>query len=209
VPARRLPHLLPAIAAPLEDLAPTLGRDLGHRGWRSGGLPTCRSWQKALLPGRIRQGPPCMRWRGPARPRRTGWPVAWPCRRRAPPAGARYPCQGPVSRLLPRSRGRPQAVPVSNGKTFQLDRPASRKSLRAAIPGSAAIHVGIHKKCLVIRISQLLSTGLFTVYPQSGDCEPENTGTAVTGCNRLTVLGRRVLTRAAGVDEAQMAWAYG
>jgi hypothetical protein len=31
----------------------------------------------------------------------------------APPAGARHPCEGPVSRLLPRSRGRPQVVPVS------------------------------------------------------------------------------------------------
>jgi hypothetical protein len=59
------------------------------------------------------RAPPCMRWRGPARPRRAGWPVARPCRRRVPPAGARYPREGPVSRLLPRSRGRPQVVPVS------------------------------------------------------------------------------------------------
>jgi hypothetical protein len=59
------------------------------------------------------KAPPCMRWRGPARPRRTGWLVAWPCWHSAPPAGAAYPCEGPVSRLLPRSRGRPQVVPVS------------------------------------------------------------------------------------------------
>ena len=39
------------------------------------------------------KAPPCMRWRGLARPHRTGWPVARPCRRRAPPAGARYPCK--------------------------------------------------------------------------------------------------------------------
>jgi hypothetical protein len=73
----------------------------------------CWSWQRHSVRTESGRAPPCMRWRGPARPRRTGWPVAWPCWRRAPPAGARHPREGPVSRLLPRSRGRPQVMPVS------------------------------------------------------------------------------------------------
>ena len=105
------------------------------------------------------KAPPCMRWRGLARPRRTGWPVAWPCRRRVPPAGARHPREGPVSRLLPRSRGRPQVVPVSSGEIFLLHTRAPRKSLRAAISVSSAIHDAIHRKRAVIRISRRLSTG--------------------------------------------------
>jgi hypothetical protein len=34
------------------------------------------------------------------------------------PAGARHPCEEPVSRLFPRSQGRPQVVPVSNGESI-------------------------------------------------------------------------------------------
>ena len=64
------------------------------------------------------KAPPCMRWRGLARPRRAGWPVAWSSPRAAPPAGARYPREGPVSRLLPRSRRRPRMVPVSSGESI-------------------------------------------------------------------------------------------
>ena len=87
----------------------------------------CRTRQ-SVPAGRIRHGPSSMRWRGPARPRRTGWSVVWPCRRRAPPAGARYPRERPVSRLLPRSRRRPRVVPVSSGKAFLLHTRAPRKS---------------------------------------------------------------------------------
>jgi len=47
----------------------------------------------------------------PASPHRLASCLALP--HGAPPAGARYPYEGPVSRLLPRSRGRPQVVPVS------------------------------------------------------------------------------------------------
>jgi hypothetical protein len=54
------------------------------------------------------KAPPCMRWRDPARPRRVSRPVSWLAGHCAPPAGARYPCEGPVSRLLSRSRGRPR-----------------------------------------------------------------------------------------------------
>ena len=94
---------------------PVPGHDCGPSRWRiSGGCGVLWRCQPGHS-GRAESGkaPPCMRWRGPARPRRTGWPVAWPCWRSAPPAGARHPREAPVSRLLPRSRGRPQVMPVS------------------------------------------------------------------------------------------------
>ena len=169
----------------------------GHRRWRPGGCGApCRCRHRRSGRAESGRAPPCMRWRGPARPRRTGWSVVWPCRRRAPPAGARYPCERPVSRLLPRSRRRPQVVPVSSGRAFLMPTRAPRKSLRAAISGSSAIHEGNHRKRPVIRISRRLSTVLFTAYPQPRDREPENAGTAATGCNRRTVhIGWRVIIR--------------
>jgi hypothetical protein len=78
----------------------------------------CRSRQGRSGRAESDRAPPCMRWRGPARPRRTGWSVAWPGRRRAPPAGARYPREGPVSRFLPRSRGRPRWCPFPAARHF-------------------------------------------------------------------------------------------
>jgi hypothetical protein len=61
----------PVAALPPGDLAPNLGRDLGHRGWRSGG---CRraGGRRHSCRAESDRAPPCMRWRGPARPRRTG-----------------------------------------------------------------------------------------------------------------------------------------
>ena len=110
-PAARAPSVA---ARPLRTLCVT-GRDPGSSRLASRQLRACRV--RVLFRRSCRaesdKAPPCMRWRGLARPRRTGWSVARPCRRRAPPAGARYPCERPVSRLLPRSRGRPQVVPVS------------------------------------------------------------------------------------------------
>ena len=121
------------VRRPAEGLART--RSPGHRRCHCGGRGHAEQVQRHSCRADSGRAPPCMRWRGPARPRRTGWPVAWPCRRRAPPAGARYPCEGPVSRLLPRSRGRPRAVPVSSGGIFLLRTRAPRKGLRGAISG--------------------------------------------------------------------------
>ena len=72
-------------------------------------------------------------------------PVAWLCCRAAPPAGARHPCAGPVSRLLPRSQGRPQVVPVPAVKAFLLPPRTPRKSLKPIISGSSAIHTASTK----------------------------------------------------------------
>ena len=57
-------------------------------------------------------------------------------------------------------------VPVSSGGIFLLHARAPRKGLRLAISGSSAIHKGIHRKRVVVRILRRLSTGLFTAYPQ-------------------------------------------
>ena len=107
-PRRRLPSpTAPDRGTAAWGLACTPGRDLGHRGWQAGG---CRR----TGPGTRRSGRaesdkapmyemgalPSLAAPGPA--------SCLACWRRAPPAGARHPCEGPVPRLLPRSRGRPQ-----------------------------------------------------------------------------------------------------
>src|SRR5690349_11950805 len=53
-----------------------------------------------------------------------GSPVAWQTRRYAPPAGTGNPRDVPVFPVLPASRSRPQAVPVSNGESISTAFPA-------------------------------------------------------------------------------------
>ena len=120
--------------------------------------------------------PPCMRWRGRARPRRAGWPVAW-----SSPRAARRP-PGPGTRARGRSPGSSRVPGVAPGwcpfpavKAFLLPPRAPRKALRPAISCFSAIHGRIHRKQAVIRISQRLSTGLLTACPQATGCKPENT----------------------------------
>jgi len=125
----------PSVAAHPLNTTHATGLTADHRGWHFRLSPARRSRQGHSGRAEPDKAPPCMRWRGLARPHRTGWSVAWPCRRRAPHAGARHPYEAPVSRLLPRSRGRPQVVPVSSGGIFLLDTRAPRKSLRPAISG--------------------------------------------------------------------------
>jgi len=110
----------------------------------------------------------------PAAPRQADQLAGFAGVERRPP-GARYPCEGPVSRLLPRSRGRTQVMPVSSGETFLLPPRAPRKSPLPAISGFSAIHELIHGKRVVIRIRRRLSTGLFIAYPQATGCKQENT----------------------------------
>ncbi len=112
--------------------------------------------------------PPCMRWRGRARPRRAGWPVAW-----SSPRAARRP-PGPGTRARGRSPGSSRVPGVAPGwcpfpavKAFLLPPRAPRKALRPAISCFSAIHEGIHRKQAVIRISQRLFTGLLTACPQA------------------------------------------
>jgi hypothetical protein len=73
---------------------------------------------KTFLPGRIRQGPSMYEMEGPcpASPRPLASCLAWPAPRAA--RRGQIPARGPVSRLLPRSRGRPRVVPVSSGESI-------------------------------------------------------------------------------------------
>jgi len=131
--------------------------------------------------------PPCMRWRGRARPRRADWPVAWssPCAARRPP--------GPGTRARGRSPGSSRVPGVAPGwcpfpavKALLLPPQAPRKALRPAISCCSAIHGRLHRKQAVIRISHRLSTGLLTVCPQAAECQPENTTTAGAECPVLS-----------------------
>jgi hypothetical protein len=125
-PARfctRHPHVCAqkAVAAP-GPARPPVGRS-GRAGTASRrlGIQSCgraRGWPAGTFPPpESDKAPPCMRWRGLPRPRRAK-PTSRPCWRRAPPAGAGYPCQGRVARFLERSRGRPRVVPVSSGESI-------------------------------------------------------------------------------------------
>jgi hypothetical protein len=117
LPARRLSRLPPPARRPPENLARP-GRTPDHHGRHSRG---CRGAGPGttFLPGRIRHGPSMYEMEGPcpASPRRLASCLVFAARR-APPAGARYPREGPVSRLLPRSRRRPRVVPVSSGENI-------------------------------------------------------------------------------------------
>jgi hypothetical protein len=58
--------------------------------------------------------PPCMRWRGRARPRRAGWPVAWSSPRAAARRG-QVPARGAGLPAPPAFPASPRVVPVSSG----------------------------------------------------------------------------------------------
>ena len=138
-----------------------------HRGRHSRG---CRVPALARRSCRAESGtaPPCMRWRGRARPRRAGWPVAW-----SSPRAARCP-PGPGTRARGRSPGSSRVPGVAPGwcpfpavKALLLPPRAPRTALRPAISCFSAIHGRLHRKQAVIRISQRLSTGLRTAFPQA------------------------------------------
>ena len=104
--------------------------------------------------------PPCMRWRGRARPRRPGWPVAW-----SSPSAARRP-PGPGTRARGRSPGSSRVPGVAPGwcpfpavKALLLPPQAPRKTLQQAISCFSAIHGRLHREQAVIRIPRRLSTG--------------------------------------------------
>ena len=118
LPARQLSRLPPPARRGRPRTSPVLGWTPDHRGRHS---PDCRGPGpgKTFLPGRIRYGPSMYEMEGPypASPRRLASCLVFAARR-APPAGASYPREWPVSRLLPRSRRRPRVVPVSSGESI-------------------------------------------------------------------------------------------
>ena len=136
---RRVPHgLVPARRGPFGNLARARldPRSSRHFCGRRGAGPARRS-------GRAESGtaPPCMRWRGRARPRRPGWPVAW-----SSPSAARRP-PGPGTRARGRSPGSSRVPGVAPGwcpfpavKALLLPPQAPRKTLQPAISCFSAIH---------------------------------------------------------------------
>jgi len=140
-PRRRLPSpTAPDRGTAAWGLAWTPGRDLGHRGWQAGG---CRR----TGPGTRRSGRaesdkapmyemgalPSLAAPGPA--------SCLACWRRAPPAGARHPCEGPGSPAPPTFPGSPPRwCPFPTVKAFLLPPRTPRKSLKSIISGLSAIH---------------------------------------------------------------------
>ena len=149
----RLRRLLPPVAArPRGDLACAPGRDLGHRGWHSGGCRRAGPGSKTFLPGRIRQGPSMYEMEGPcpASPRQVR-PVAWPCWRRAPPPvpGTRARDRSPGSSHVPGVA--PKVVPVSNGESISTASANAAQEPEANYFRFLRYPHGIHRKNAVIR----------------------------------------------------------
>ena len=120
--ARRLPCLLPP------RLLPPSQRSRHKDLVRAPAVARTNAARVAAVAGRAGPGkdaPARQTESGKAPPRRDGGalpglaapgqPAVWLRWHRAPPAGAGHPCEGPVSRLLPRSQGRNPAVAVCNG----------------------------------------------------------------------------------------------
>ena len=156
---RRVPHGPGAgPAADRSGTSPVPGWTPDHRGISAvAGVPA-----PARRSGRAESGtaPPCMRWRGRARPRRPGWPVAW-----SSPSAARRP-PGPGTRARGRSPGSSRVPGVAPGwcpfpavKALLLPPQAPRKTLQQAISCFSAIHGRLHREQAVIRIPRRLSTG--------------------------------------------------
>ena len=139
--------------------SPVPGWTPDHRGISAvAGVPA-----PARRSGRAESGtaPPCMRWRGRARPRRPGWPVAW-----SSPSAARRP-PGPGTRARGRSPGSSRVPGVAPGwcpfpavKALLLPPQAPRKTLQQAISCFSAIHGRLHREQAVIRIPRRLSTAV-------------------------------------------------
>ena len=132
----------PPGSAPAKDLA-VPSDDCGPSRWRipaAAGVPS-RCQQRRPGPPESDRAPPRMRWRGPARPRRAGWPVARPCP--APRAARRgqAPARGTGLPAPPTFPGSPPGgARFRTVKTFLLPPRAPRKSPRPAISGSYVIH---------------------------------------------------------------------
>ena len=159
----------------------------------------CQLLARRAAPGRIRQAPPSMRWRGTGRPRRTGQlcGLAGPARR--PP--------GPGTRARNRSPGFSH-VPGSPSGGYPF--PTARHF--CCIAGRTARARGSHFGFLRYprRNAQEVPSyphftavinGFIHSLSSAWRCEPENTRSADTGRNRLIFhIGWREIIRATGFD---------
>jgi hypothetical protein len=102
LPTRRLSRLPPPARRGGPGMLVLLGRTPDHRG-RHSAVAGGAGPGNTFLPAESGTAPPCMRWRGRARPRRAGWPVAWS----SPP--------GPGTRARGRSPGSSRVPGVAPG----------------------------------------------------------------------------------------------
>ena len=115
---------------------------------------------KAFRPGRIRKGPSMYEMEGPC-------PASLPRAGQLPGlAGAARRPPGPGTRARHRSPGSSHVPGVAPGRYpfpavgyFYCVRERRARACGEPFPGFSAIHIGFHRKRVVIRISRRLSTG--------------------------------------------------
>ena len=118
--AWRLPRPPPPVAVrPCEDHTCAPGRDLGHRGWRSGGCRRAGHGRRRSCRAESGKAPLCMRWGGLAR---LAAPSPASCLALLAPRAARrgqVPARGTGLPAPPTFPGvAPETVPVSRGETI-------------------------------------------------------------------------------------------
>jgi hypothetical protein len=144
----RLARLPPSVAALLRGTSPVLpavtqviAADIPA----VAGVPVLEGDVPA---GQNQTRPPMYEMGGLAQPRRAKRGQLPGFAGAARPASARYPCEGPVSRLLARSPGSPpRSCPFPAVKAFLLPPRTPRKSLRSIISGFSAIHMVSTEEC--------------------------------------------------------------
>ena len=149
---------------------PVPGHDRGLSRWRIPAVASVPRRCQQRRSGRPEsdKAPPRMRWRGPARPRRAGWPVARPCRRSAPPARGQVPAQGtglPAPPTFPGSPPRwcpcPNGESISTASAGAAQEPAASHFRFLHYPQSDPQKAGSYPHLAVV------IHGLFTAYPQA------------------------------------------
>ena len=115
LPTRRLSRLPPPARRGGPGMLALLGRTPDHRG-RHSAVAGGAGPGNTFLPAESGTAPPCMRWRGRARPRRAGWPVAWSSPRAA--RRGQVPARGAGLPAPPAFPASPRVVPVSSGESI-------------------------------------------------------------------------------------------
>jgi hypothetical protein len=104
----------------------------------------------------------------------------------ARPTGARYPCEGPVSRLLARSPGSPPRwCPFPTVKAFLPPPRTPRKSMRSIISGFCAFHMVSTEECSYPHPDGGYPPANSQTVHKSPCVTPGPPSLAVAACNRL------------------------
>jgi hypothetical protein len=166
-------------------------RDPGQLGWYSGGCRRAGPGRNAPA-GQNETRPPMYEMGGLARPRHAQPGQLPGLAGAARPAGAKYPCEGPVSRLLTRSPGSPPGwCPFPTVKAFLLPPRTPRKSLTSIISGFSAIHMVSTERMRLSAPYDGYPPANSQVVHKSRRVTPRTPIPAVAACNRLILLLRR------------------